>query len=127
MTTPKKEKVYTQKQLDFLEHLFGDAQGNLRLAMKMAGYSPTANTADLLKSLQEEIIEGASTMLAANSPKAAFGLIGVLDDPSTVGAKNAVAAAKEVLDRAGLVKKEKVEVSSDQGGLFILPPKKVDD
>jgi len=26
-----------------------------------------------------------------------------------------------------LVKKEKVEVSSDQGGLFILPPKKVDD
>ena len=95
--------------------------------MKMAGYSSTANTSDLLKSLKDEITEGASNMLAANSPKAAFGLIGVLDDPSTVGAKNAVAAAKEVLDRAGLVKKEKVEVSSDQGGLFILPPKKVDD
>ncbi len=123
----KKEKVYTEKQRAFLGFLFGDAQGHIRRAMKMAGYADTANQSDLIKSLKDEMIEGAGNMLAANSPKAAFGLVGVLDDPSTVGAKNSVAAAKEILDRAGLVKKEKVEVSSDQGGLFILPPKKVDD
>ena len=40
-----------------------------------------------------------------------------------MGAKNAIAAAKEVLDRTGLVKKEKVEVETNGGGMFILPPK----
>ena len=40
-----------------------------------------------------------------------------------MGAKNAIAAAKEVLDRTGLVKKEQVEVETKGGGMFILPPK----
>ena len=50
-------------------------------------------------------------MLAINAPKAAFGIIDVLDDPSSLGARNAISAAWEVLDRTGLVKKEQVEVS----------------
>ena len=62
-------------------------------------------------------------MMALNAPKAAFGITDVLDDPSAMGAKNAIAAAKEVLDRTGLVKKEKVEVETKRGGMFILPPK----
>jgi hypothetical protein len=32
-------------------------------------------------------------------------------------------AAKEILDRTGLVKKERVEVTGNTGGIFILPPK----
>ena len=55
------------------------------------------------------------------------GTADVLDDPTAMGARNAVAAATQVLDRVGIVKKEKVEVTSDTGGLFILPPKKAED
>ena len=62
-------------------------------------------------------------MLALNAPKAVFGITDVLDDPSAMGAKNSIAAAKEVLDRTGLVKKEQVEVKTNGGGMFILPPK----
>jgi hypothetical protein len=35
-------------------------------------------------------------------------------------------AAKEILDRAGVVKTERMEVQAS-GGLFILPPKDSDD
>jgi hypothetical protein len=62
-------------------------------------------------------------LLALNAPKAALGMIGVLDDPSALGARNTVAAAKELLDRAGVVKKEKMEVTGPEGAMFILPPK----
>jgi len=77
--------------------------------------------------LREEIIEKASMVLAMNAPKAAFGIVGVLDDPSAMGARNSVAAAREILDRTGLVKKEQVEVKGPENGLFILPPKKTED
>ena len=66
-------------------------------------------------------------MLALNAPKAAFGIVDVLDDPSALGARNAIQAAREVLDRSGLVKKEQVEVTTNSGGMFILPPKSNDD
>mgnify|MGYP007000383346 len=48
-------------------------------------------------------------------------------DPSVLGARNAISAAREVLDRTGLVKKEQVEVSGNVGGIFILPPKTAND
>ena len=66
-------------------------------------------------------------MLAVNAPKAAFGIADVLNDPSSLGARNAIPAAREVLDRSGLVKKEQIEVTSNSGGLFVLPPKTTDD
>ena len=45
-------------------------------------------------------------MLAMNAPKAAFGIMDVLGDPSDIGARNTVSVAREVLDRIGLMKKE---------------------
>ena len=62
-----------------------------------------------------------------NATKAAFGIVDVLDDPSAMGARNSIAAAREILDRTGLVKKEQVEVTNKGGGVFILPQKAVDD
>ena len=44
-----------------------------------------------------------------------------------MGARNAISAAREILDRTGLVKKEQVEVSGNTGGIFILPPKTAKD
>jgi hypothetical protein len=52
-------------------------------------------------------------------------MVDVLNDPGAMGARNAVAAATQILDRTGLVKKEQIEIKGPEGGIFILPPKKV--
>lgn len=120
-------KPLTEKQEAFLEALMGEARGNIREAMRLAGYSETTRTTEVVGPLKEQIIERASMMLAMNAPKAAFGMVGVLDDPTALGARNQINAAKEVLDRTGLIKKEQVEVKATGGGMFILPPKNSDD
>ena len=120
-------KTLTPKQEDFLEALLGEARGNIRAAMDMAGYSKRTKTSEVVGPLKEEITERAGLMLVINAPQAAFGIIDVLDDPSALGARNAISAAREVLDRTGLVKKEQVEVSGNSAGIFILPPKTAND
>lgn len=118
------EKPLTEKQEAFLEALCGEAMGNIRMAMNIAGYSSTTKISEVVGPLREKIVDRASLMLAMNAPKATFSIINVLDDPSSLGARNAVQAAREILDRTGLVKKEQVEVQTSGGGLFVLPPKK---
>lgn len=121
------DKKLTEMQEAFLEALTGPARGNIREAMNMAGYSANTRINEVVGPLREQIIERSSMMLAMNAPKAVFGVINTLDDPSAMGARNAVAAAREILDRTGLVKKEQVEVKGPEGGIFIMPPKKVAD
>ena len=117
------DKKYTEKQTAFLEALMGEGRGNIRKAMDIAGYSKGTNQGEVTGPLREEIIERASMMLAMNAPRAAYGLVDVLNDPTALGARNAINAAREVLDRTGLVKREKIEVTNNGGGMFILPPK----
>jgi hypothetical protein len=93
--------------------------------MNIAGYSQQTKQAEVVGKLREEIMERATMILAMNAPKAAFGIIGVLDDPSAMGARNSVSAAREILDRTGIVKKEQIEVKGPEGGIFIMPPKQV--
>ena len=121
------EKHYTEKQQAFLDALSGPARGDIREAMNIAGYASSTKISEVVNGLREEIIERATMVLAMNAPKAAFGIIGVLDDPSAMGARNSVAAAREILDRTGIVKKEQVEIRGPEGGIFIMPPKKVVD
>ena len=64
MTPLVKEKKLTEKQEAFLEALVTDAKGNIREAMKMAGYASTTKTAEVVSALREEIIEKASMVLA---------------------------------------------------------------
>jgi len=45
-----------------------------------------------------------------------------LIDPTELGIRDKMTAAKDLLDRAGLIKTEKVNVESS-GGLFVLPAK----
>ena len=111
-------KSLTPTQEDFLEALLGEARGNIRAAMDIAGYSRTTKTAEVVGALKEEITEWAGMMLAMNAPKAAFGIVYVLDHPSAIGARNAISAAREVLDRTGLVKKEQLEVTANTSGMF---------
>jgi hypothetical protein len=122
------ERNYTDKQLSFLEAMAGEARGNIGAAIKAAGYGAGVASRDVVPYLQDELIAIAEHILAYNAPKAAFGMVGVIDDPTALGAKNSVSAAKEILDRVGIVKKENLEVSSEDGkGIFILPAKCAED
>ena len=117
------KKELTEKQQVFLEALTGEARGNVRSAMRIAGYSDTTKIHEVVGPLRDEIVDRASMMLAMNAPLATISMFDVLHDPAAMGARNAVAAAREILDRSGLVKKEQVEVRGPEGGIFILPPK----
>lgn len=121
--TDKKE--LTEKQEAFLEALCGDARGSIREAMNMAGYSSNTRISEVVGPLRDEIVDRASMVLAVNAPKATFSMVDVLNDPGAMGARNAVAAATQILDRTGLIKKEKIEIKGPEGGVFILPPKMV--
>ena len=48
-------KELTDRQRTFLDCLFDDANGNIRTAMKIAGYSENTKTSTVLQTLQEEI------------------------------------------------------------------------
>ena len=119
------EKKYTAMQEAFLEALCGEARGNIREAMNMAGYSVNTRVSEVVGPLRDEIVDRASMVLAMNAPRASYSMVDVLNDPGSMGARNAVAAATQILDRTGLVKKEQVEIKGPEGGIFILPPKQV--
>lgn len=116
----------TPKQKVFINALFGEAQGNYRAAMDIAEYSKNTSINDVLKGCEEDIISSSKNFLAANAPKAAMAIVGVIDDPVEMGTRDKLAAAKDVLDRIGVSKTDKIEVKSPQG-IFILPRKNDDE
>ena len=117
----------TDKESGFLDALFGEAKGNFREAMNMAGYSKAEYPARIIKRLKTDIIERAEYMLAANAPKAVLSMADIIDDPSALGNREKLAAAKEILDRVGLVRTEKVEHKGVASSVVILPPLNKDD
>ena len=116
----------TENQIKFLEVLFDEAGGDVVKAKKLAGYSDNTPTRLIVDSLKDEIFEGTKTYMSRIGPRAAVAFGQALMDPTELGVKEKMQAAKEILDRAGIVKTERVEVQSS-GGLFILPPKESDD
>lgn len=118
------KKLSDQQNL-FLEYLFGEAEGDALTAKRLAGYSDTTPTSQIVRTLKDEIVERTKDYLAMNGPKAAAKVVGVLNNPIALGNKEVLAASKEILDRIGVVKTEKVEVSGH--GIFYLPKKDVVD
>jgi len=124
-TTNKSDQPeLTLKQELFLEALVGEAKGDVRTAMTMAGYSTSTRTSEVVRPLKHLIVERTAELMAYNAAKATHGVLNVLEQPSLPGARNIIQAAREVLDRSGIVKKEQVEVTAPAGGMFVLPPKK---
>ena len=117
----------TGKQQVFLDVLFDEAGGNMATAKKLAGYSETSSTTEIVKGLKEEILEATQMYMARNAPKAAMAMTGALYDPTELGIRDKMVAAKELLDRTGLIKTEKVQVEA-AGGVMLMPAKApVDD
>jgi len=115
-------KNLTEKQQKFLAALFDETGGDARLAKKMAGYSDETRLAEVVKPLKDEIMEATKEYMAYVAPKAAMAMGNALVDPTELGIRDKMTAAKDLLDRAGLIKTEKVNVESS-GGLFVLPAK----
>ena len=121
-------KELTELQNKFLDALFGPAKGNHAKAMKIAGYSEATNPHHIINSVRKHIIERAELEMAVNAPKAVLSMVGVIDDPSAIGNRERLAASQQILDRVGLSKVEKLNVTSDKPmGVFILPAKADED
>ena len=121
---PSQKKSLTESQEKFLDALFGEAQGNPRVAGELAGYSDHSYP-KVLRNLKTEIVSRAENYLAVHSAKAATKMVQMLDeDGTTPHASIRMEAAKQILDRIGVVKKDQLDVNMNlKHGMFILPAK----
>lgn len=117
-----KQRKLTEMQQTFLNVLFEEAEGDPVKAKHLAGYSPNVATSEVVRGLSKEIEELTRNFLAAKSTRAVWKMSQVLENPTDLGNKELMQAAKDLMDRAGLQKVEKVEVKTDSP-VFILPAK----
>jgi hypothetical protein len=115
----------TERQQKFLEVLFEEARGDVVQAKRLAGYADSVRTSEVIRGIKEEIMERTQLYMARNAPRAAMSLVSGMIDPTELGLRDKLNAAKDLLDRVGLVKTEKVQVEATNG-LMILPPKEKD-
>jgi hypothetical protein len=123
------EYTHKERRERFVEILFtpveeGGAGGDATKAKVMAGYHPTYSTRHLLssKEVQDLIEKYTKELFTQTAPESALAILHILRNPAVPGSAMKLAAAKELLDRGGFTKTEKVQVETS-GGLFILPPK----
>ena len=99
------KKNLTTSQEKFLDALFGEARGVPRKAGELAGYSEHSYP-KVLRNLKSEIVTRAENYLATHSAKAATKMVDMLDeDGTTPHASIRLEAAKQILDRIGIIKK----------------------
>lgn len=116
-------KALTTKQESFLQHLL-ECGGDAKHAAELAGYSATSYPA-VIKALKTEILDLATNILAQSAPKAALKLVHIMDSAEPIPQANMrIQAAQTILDRVGLGKTDRLDVTvNTAGGLFILPAK----
>jgi len=116
-------KELTIKQQSFIDNLV-TCNGDTKLAGEMAGYAPTSINS-VVKSLKTEILDLATNILAQSAPKAALKLVHIMDSAEPIPQANMrIQAAQTILDRVGLGKTDRLDVTvNSSGGLFILPAK----
>ena len=112
----------TTKQETFLQVLFDEAEGDYMRAKQIAGYSEKTSPSEVLRSMKDEVLELTKEYLAMNAPRAARAMVSVLDRPSELGNQRRLSAAKDLLDRIGIHKTDKVELTAPTG-IMLLPPK----
>lgn len=114
MTTNQQE-IFVQVYLE---------TGDEKLALSEAGYSDTVSASSVFntKGVESLLRESLPNHILRASPKALKAILGVLDGSETLGTKEKLQAAKDILDRAGFTKTDKVEVKTETP-LFILPAK----
>jgi len=122
----KVSKNLTEKQSAFLSVLFDEAGGDVVKAKLLAGYAESTSTTEIIRGLRDEVLDATQLFMARNAPRAAMAMVSGITDPTELGIKEKMSAAKELLDRSGLVKTEKLQVESS-GGIMLLPAKNTSD
>jgi hypothetical protein len=117
------ERKLSDLQKKFLEVLDEEAAGDMVVAKKLAGYSPSTPLRSIIASLKDELVELARTHLATNSLKAARAMTGALVDPTELGIKEKMRAAEQILDRVGVTKTENIKIEGQVQSIILLPPK----
>jgi len=117
-------KQLTDKQESFLSHLTKEG-GDPHKAAALAGYAESSTNA-VVKSLKTEILDIATNILARSAPMAAMKLVHIMDSAEPIPQANIrIQAAQTILDRVGIGKTDRLDVTvNTAGGLFILPAKK---
>ena len=121
---PTQKRNLTESQERFLNALFGEARGNPKKAGELAGYSEHSYP-KVLRNLKQEIVSRAENYLATHSAKAATKMVDMLEEDGTTPHANIrLEAAKQILDRIGIVKKDQIDINMKaMHGIFILPAK----
>tara|TARA_R100000008_G_scaffold45830_1_gene26956 strand:- start:707 stop:1129 length:423 start_codon:yes stop_codon:yes gene_type:complete len=121
---PTQKRNLTESQEKFLDALFGEARGNPKKAGELAGYSEHSYP-KVLRNLKQEIVSRAENYLATHSAKAATKMVDMLEEDGTTPHANIrLEAAKQILDRIGIVKKDQIDINMKaMHGIFILPAK----
>lgn len=122
-----KKRELTENQKAFLSALFGEAEGDITMAKKLAGYSENVKNYEVVNSLVDEIRDLAQKYLAMNAPRAAIEQVKVMLDPSRPNSNIRLKAIEGILDRVGVKSNDSSDVNLKvpQGGLFIMPAKEV--
>lgn len=118
---PRKKEL-TEKQQTFLDNVVVTG-GDLKKAAELAGYK--GNHYQVIQSLKDELVDMAQNLLAHNAPRAAMKLVEVMDSDRPVPqASSKLQAAQTILDRVGVAKRDRLDVTHKAaGGIFILPEK----
>ena len=94
-------RTLTSKQEKFLAVLFEEARGIPARATELAGYAAGTASTTIMNTLQEEIADLTKKFIATRGPQAAFSLLDVMQNPTDLGNKEKMVAAKDARERSG--------------------------
>ena len=118
------KRKLTEQQQTFLSTLATSAKGNINKALEIAGYKESSYYT-VINHLKDEIVDVATKILAKSAPQASQKLVEILNSDDPIPQVNAkLQAAQTLLDRVGVAKKDKLEVThTAASGIFLLPEK----
>ena len=119
------KRKLTEQQQTFLSTLATSAKGDINKALNIAGYKETSYY-NVINSLKDEIVDVATKILAKSAPQASQKLVEILNSDDPIPQVNAkLQAAQTLLDRVGVSKRDKLDVThTATSGIFLLPEKK---
>ena len=118
------KRKLTEQQQTFLSTLATSAKGDINKALNIAGYKETSYY-NVINSLKDEIVDVATKILAKSAPQASQKLVEILNSDDPIPQVNAkLQAAQTLLDRVGVSKRDKLDVThTATSGIFLLPEK----
>ena len=132
MNSLTKKKKLTDKQEAFITHYFDvdcpETFSNGKQSALKAGYAENSYTT-ILSSMRDEIVERAKLEFAATSPKAVKQIVdsmtAIHDEGEPLGRTELrFKAAQDILDRAGVTKKQEMSVESKNLHAVVILPQK---